>query len=105
MNETGTFDEVFEQSVSRGMKTVLGTGGAQAIFFHLGLSDFGDARRFHERLTTIFGVGTASLEHVILQQLHQAMGVSPSGKMEGDFVRQVERAKHRYQEARLSRHH
>lgn len=104
-SETGDFDEVFHQSVSRGMMTVLGAGGAQAIFFHLGLPNFGDPKKFHERLTTIFGVGTASLEHVILQHLHQAIGVRPSGSTNEDFVKQVERVKHRYKEARLVRSH
>jgi len=103
-NQAGSFSELFEQSVSRGMITVLGAGGAQAIIFHLDLPNFGNPKTFHEKLTTIFGVGTASLEHVILQQLHQAIGVRPSDTGD-DFVRQVERAKRRYEDARLDRRH
>ncbi|MDA4132131.1 MAG: hypothetical protein OK454_03275, partial [Thaumarchaeota archaeon] len=54
---------------------------------------FDDPKVFHERLTQIFGFGTASLERVIIQQLHRATGVSSALARDGDFIEQVELAK------------
>jgi len=98
------FSTVLRDSISEGMKTILGAGGTQAIFFHLDLPSFDNPTKFHEKLKEIFGFGTASLERVILQQLHQAMGVSPASMKDDDFVNQVELAKRRFDEtARLER--
>jgi hypothetical protein len=87
------FTAVLRDAISEGMKRVLGSGGTQAILYHLDLRSFDNPRKFHERLSAIFGVGTASLERVILQQLHQTMGFRPASTREGDFVYQVELAR------------
>ena len=76
----------------RGDEAGDGSRGTQAILYYLDLPSFDDPKMFHERLSAIFGVGTASLENVILQQLHQTMGVRPASQKDGDFVNQVELA-------------
>ena len=93
-----SFYAVLRDSISRGMNKVLGTEGTRAIFYHLNLPSFDNPRRFHERLTEIFGFGTPSLERVIIQQLHQSMGVIPAPAENDDFVNQVELAKLRFDE-------
>lgn len=98
------FEGMLQASIAEGMSKVLGTGGAQAIFYHLGMSRFHDAEKFHQRLTTIFGVGTTSLERVIIQHLHQTMGVEASHQ-DDDFVAQVERARRQFDRLKLERHH
>jgi len=92
------FCAVLRDSISDGMNRVLGAEGTRAILYHLDLPSFDDPKRFHERLTEIFGFGTASLERVILQQLHQSMGVVPAFVKNDDFVNQVELAKRRFDE-------
>jgi len=87
------FHEVLRDSISDGMRRVLGAEGTQATLHHLDLPSFDDPRKFHERLSEIFGLGTASLERVIIQQLHRATGVSSALAGDGDFVEQVELAK------------
>ncbi len=87
------FYGVLRDSIADGMNMVLGAEGTQAILYHLDLPGFDDPRRFHERLTEIFGFGTASLERVIIQQLHRATGVSSALARGGDFLEQVELAK------------
>ena len=96
------FSAVLQNSVAEGMKRVLGDGGTQAILYHIHLSNFDNPKEFHERLFTIFGVGTASLERVILEQLHQSMGVRPAPAKDDDFVRQVQLAR-RYFDATARR--
>lgn len=86
------FPTLLQASISEGMRQVLGNGGAQAILYHLALPSFDDPKRFHEKLSAIFGVGTGSLERVILQHLHRAVGRQPSSS-DGDFVAQVEVAR------------
>jgi hypothetical protein len=93
-----SFYAVLRDSISRGMNKVLGAEGTRAIIYHLNLPSFDNPRRFHERLTEIFGFGTASLERVIIQQLHQSMGVLPALAENDDFVNQVELAKVRFDE-------
>ncbi len=103
--DTG-FSAILRDSISEGMKRVLGAGGTQAIFYHLNLPSFDNPKKFHEKLSAIFGVGTASLERVILQQLHQTMGVRPASTKDDDFVNQVELARRRYDSmAKLERRH
>jgi len=92
------FHAVFRGSILDGMNTVLGAEGTRAILYHLDLPSFDNPKRFHERLTEIFGFGTPSLERVILQQLHQSMGVVPAFVKDDDFVNQVELAKQRFDE-------
>jgi hypothetical protein len=92
------FYAVLRDSISDGMKRVLGAEGTRAILYHLDLPSFDDPKKFHERLTEIFGFGTAALENVILQQLHQSMGVIPALAKDDDFVNQVELAKRRFDE-------
>jgi ribonucleotide monophosphatase NagD (HAD superfamily) len=100
------FATLLRESISQGMNRVLGAGGTQAILYHLDLPSFDNPKRFHEKLTAIFGVGTASLERVILQQLHQTMGVRPASSKEDDFVDQVELARRKFEtSARLNRRH
>ncbi len=95
---TEAFYAVLRDSILDGMNVVLGAEGTRATLFHLDLPSFYDPKEFHERLTEIFGFGTASLERVIIQQLHQAMGVSPAFAKDDDFVSQVELAKRRFDE-------
>ena len=103
---TEEFAMVLSDSISRGMIKVLGAGGTQAILYHLDLPSFDNPKKFHEKLTSIFGVGTASLERVILQQLHEAMGVRPASSKDDDFVNQVELAERKFETAaRLNRRH
>jgi len=90
------FSVMLRASIVEGMKGVLGVGGTQAILYHLNLPSFDNPRKFHEKLSTIFGIGTAALERVILQQLHQTMGVRPSSTTDDDFVNQVELARRRF---------
>jgi hypothetical protein len=87
------FYAVLRDSISSGMNRVLGAEGTQAILYHLDLPSFDNPRRFHERLTEIFGHGTASLERVIIQQLHLTTGVSPALAKSDDFLGQVELAR------------
>ena len=93
-----SFYAVLRESISGGMNKVLGAEGTRAILYHLNLPSFDNPKRFHERLTEIFGFGTASLERVIIQQLHQSMGVIPAMAENEDFVNQVELAKRRFDE-------
>lgn len=100
------FAAILRDSISQGMNRVLGAGGTQAILYHLDLPSFDNPKKFHEKLTAIFGVGTASLERVILQQLHQTMGVRPASSKDDDFVNQVELARRKFETAaRLNRRH
>jgi len=88
-----SFYAVLRDSISDGMTRVLGVEGTQATLYHLDLPSFDDPKKFHEKLTEIFGFGTASLERVILQQLHQSTGVIPALVTSDDFVNQVELAR------------
>lgn len=100
------FDKVFSDSISQGMVLVLGAGGAQAIRYHMNLPSFENPKKFHEKLSAIFGVGTPSLERVILQQLFQSMGVRPAAQRDDDFVNQVEGARRHFElMARSNRRH
>jgi len=92
------FYAVLRDSISDGMNKVLGAEGTRAILYHLNLPSLDNPKRFHERLTEIFGFGTPSLERVILQQLHRSMGVVPALAESDDFVNQVELAKRRFDE-------
>ncbi|MDA4116589.1 MAG: DUF3227 domain-containing protein [Thaumarchaeota archaeon] len=83
------FHQVLRDSIADGMNRILGAEGTQAILYHLDLPSFDDPKKFHDRLTEIFGFGTASLERVIIQQLHRATGVSSALARDGDFVGQV----------------
>jgi hypothetical protein len=93
MSRRTDFSAVLRDSIEEGMKSVLGNGGAQAIFYHLDLPSFDNPKRFHEKLSAIFGVGTAALERVIIQRLHQNLGFRPAPTKEGDFVIEVELAR------------
>jgi len=99
------FEDLLSDAISQGMQKVLGAGGTQAIMYHLHLPDFGNPKRFHERLSAIFGPGTESLERVILQNLHESMRVRPASGG-SDFVAQVEAARKWFAaEAKLSARH
>ena len=93
-----SFYAVFRDSISGGMNKVLGAEGTRAILYHLNLPSLDNPKRFHERLTEIFGFGTPSLERVIIQQLHRSMGVIPALAENDDFVNQVELARRRFDE-------
>jgi hypothetical protein len=97
------FSAILRESISEGMRRVLGAGGTEAILYHIGLPSFDNPKKFHEKLSAIFGAGTASLERVILQQLHESIGFRPASTMEGDFVDQVELAKRSF-DATARRH-
>jgi hypothetical protein len=99
----GDFDTMFEEAVSAGMQKVLGNGGTQAILFHLDLPSLDNPKKFHEKLDAIFGMGTPSLERVIIQQLHQSMGFQPASTKSGGFVDQVELARRSFLTARRDR--
>ena len=99
------FESILSTSITEGMRRVLGPGGAQAIFYHLDMSKFDDPAMFHEKLTTIFGVGAQSLERVIVQHLHQTVGIQPAFQKDDGFVAQVERAKRHFDKAKLDRRH
>lgn len=99
------FADVFRSSVAEGMRKVLGPGGAHAILYHLNLPNFDDPKQFHERLTSIFGVGTPSLERVILQQLHKSVEFEPASSQDLDFVGQVERARGAFELAKRGKEH
>lgn len=105
VSKEADFQTMLTESISEGMMRVLGIGGTQAILYHLDLPNFDNPKRFHDRLSAIFGVGTASLERVILQQLHQTMGVRPASSKEDDFVSQVEVARRFFSTAKLNRRH
>jgi hypothetical protein len=87
-----SFEDVFRASIERGLARVLGLGGARAILYHLDLPSLDSPKKFHDKLTSIFGAGAPSLERMILQQLHEALGVRPASPLE-DFVNQVERTR------------
>jgi hypothetical protein len=95
------FSALLRDSVSDGMSRVIGVGGTQAMLYYLDLPSLDSPEKFHERLTGIFGFGTAALERVILQQLFEAVGVSPASVSDGDFVSQVEVAKRRFDETTI----
>jgi hypothetical protein len=95
------FSTVLRDSISEGMSRVIGVGGTEAMLYYLDLPSLESPEKFHERLTGIFGVGTAALERVILQQLYEAVGVSPASVNDGDFVNQVEVAKRRFDETAI----
>jgi len=97
LSKSWEFSAILRGSIAEGMKSVLGDDGAQAIIFHLGLPNLDDPRKFHEKLSTIFGFGTMSLERVILQHLYQNMGFQPASMDEGDFVSRVELARRSYE--------
>jgi hypothetical protein len=88
-----SFDDIFQASIEEGMTRVLGADGAKAIFFHLDFPTLDSPKKFHDKLTAIFGAGAPSLERVILQHLHEALDIRPASPKD-DFVGQVERARH-----------
>jgi hypothetical protein len=87
------FSAILGDSITDGMKRVMGAGGTEAILFHLDLAGFDDAGKFHEKLSEIFGSGTEALERVILKELHQKARVPPASTSDVDFVNQVELAR------------
>ena len=101
-SEDVSFDDIFRASVEEGMARVLGIDGTKAILFHLDLRTLDSPKKFHDKLTAIFGAGAPSLERVILQHLHEALGIRPDSPKE-DFVSQVERARHAFSPKRTTR--
>jgi hypothetical protein len=95
------FSAVLRDSISEGMNRVIGVDGTQAMLYYLDLPSFDSPEKFHERLTEIFGFGTAAVERVILQRLYEMVGISPAPMNDGDFVSQVELAKQRFDEASI----
>jgi len=95
------FSVVLRDSISEGMSRVIGVGGTQAMLYYLGLPSLDNPEKFHEKLTEIFGSGTAALERAILQQLHQAVGVSSTPMNDHDFVNQVELARRSFDETAI----
>jgi hypothetical protein len=90
------FSAVLRDSMSEGTS---GVGvGTQAIPYCLDLPSFDNPEKFHEKLTEIFGSGTAALERTILQQLQQAVCVSSAPTNDNHFVNQVELAKRKFDE-------
>jgi hypothetical protein len=92
-SEDVSFDDIFRASIEEGMTRVLGADGAKAILFHLDFPTLDSPKKFHDKLTAIFGAGAPSLERVILQHLHEALDIRPAAPKD-DFVSQVERARH-----------
>lgn len=68
------FQAMFNQAVTVGITEVLGSAGANATFYHLGLEQSADPRRVHERLVGFFGAGTQALEASILRVLFARIG-------------------------------
>jgi len=99
LSEDTRFSAMLRDSISEGMSRVIGVGGTQAMLYYLDLPSFDSPEKFHEKLTEIFGSGTAALERAILQQLYQMVDVGSSPTNEDDgFVNQVELAKQRFDE-------
>jgi hypothetical protein len=92
-SEDSSFDDIFRTSIEDGMTRILGVDGAKATLFHLDFPTIDSSKKFHDKLTAIFRAGAPSLERVILQHLHEALGVRPASPKD-DFVSQVERARH-----------
>lgn len=67
---------LFDQAVTVGLTGVLGSSGARAAFFHLGLTGSADANRVHDGLVEFFGTGAQSLEASILEELYARVGAS-----------------------------
>lgn len=99
------FPVVFRSSVEEGLEEVLGACGAKAILYHLDLPNFYDPEEFQEKLSSIFGVGAASLERAILQQLNRRVHLRQPTSEEDGFVDQVERARGAFEVARRSKEH
>lgn len=97
LSRSWEFSAIVRVSIAEGLKSALGDEGAQAIIFHLGLPSLDNPRMFHEKLSAIFGFGTASLERVVLQYLYQNMGFQPASTNEGDFVSRVELARRSFE--------
>jgi hypothetical protein len=97
------FSAVLRDSISEGMSMVIGVDGTQAMLYYLGLPSLDNPEEFHEKLTGIFGSGTAALERAILQRLHQAVGVSSTPMNDHDFVNQVELARRSFDETAKGR--
>jgi hypothetical protein len=93
------FSAMLRDSISEGMSRVIGVGGTQAMLYYLDLPSLDNPEKFHEKLTEIFGSGTAALERAILEQLYQTVDVSASPMNDDGFVNQVELAKRRFDEA------
>jgi hypothetical protein len=98
LHDERSFGIVLRDSIKEGMVKVLGAGGAQAMFYYLGLPDLDSPTRFHERLESVFGSGAPSLERVILEEIYQKIGAIPS-MQDDDFVGQIERARRHYETA------
>jgi hypothetical protein len=95
------FSALLRDSISEGMSRVIGVDGTQAMLYYIGLPSLDDPEKFHGKLAEIFGSGTAALERAILQQLHQAVGVSSTPMNDHDFVNQVELAKQSFGETAI----
>jgi hypothetical protein len=100
LHANADFSVVLTRSIEEGMRSVLGGGGTQAILFHLDLPSLDDPKDFHEKLSSIFGDGTATVERVILRQLHQSMGLPLEPTSEGDFAHRVELARQGFEAAK-----
>jgi hypothetical protein len=87
------FSAVLRDSISEGMSRVIGVGGTRAMLYYLDLPSLDSPEKFHERLTELFGLGTAALERVMIQQLNLTVGIGPAPVIEGNFVDQVELAR------------
>ena len=72
----GSFQTLLYDAILQGMSEALGSAGAQAASFHLGIQPTSDAEEVHDGLVRVFGAGAASLELSIVRELYQVLGLA-----------------------------
>jgi hypothetical protein len=87
VHESLEFPVVFREVVSTTLREVFGMSGASALLSNLAPIDYGDARRFHEKLKAVLGVGTSGLEAVIVRGLARRLDVPVSRLSPDDLER------------------
>lgn len=88
------FYHMLGECLLRGMKDILGEGGARAVFFHLELALCGDdPKQIHRRLYSVFSDGAVTLERMIVKELFQSMNMAYVEGNEFSFERYVEIAR------------
>ncbi|MGP8057709.1 MAG: hypothetical protein ACLP9K_08950 [Nitrososphaerales archaeon] len=81
------FPVVFREVVSTTLREVFGMSGASALLSNLAPIDYGDVRRFHEKLKAVLGVGTSGLEAVMVRGLARRLDVPVSRLSPDDLER------------------
>jgi hypothetical protein len=74
--EGKAFQTLFNDAVVVGLAEVLGSAGARAALFHLGLMSGFGAAEVHKKLCDVFGMGTPCLESSILRTLYAKAGLT-----------------------------